>query len=456
MGTRSKRAARCSRCRVHIESCLCAELPRIELDTRIALVMHYREAVKTTATGPLALACLSNSAHYLHGLADARLDLTHLHEGRRRRVLVLFPVEGARPLSRTLREEDARPITLVVPDGNWRQARRIPQRVHGLEDVECVGLPAGPPSAWGVRREPIEGGLATFEAIARALGVLENPEVQMRMEAAFARVVHVTLAARGRTDVPIAAVPTAPEAPAAISSRPADLEVVYRDAHLVAVNKPAGIPSHHGWSRDVRPALQRVRDQMGQPVYPVHRLDRATSGLLLFALSSEVARDMQAVLAASDKRYLALCRGRDERLTRIDHPLAREPAAERRDAVTDLRWLGSFERYGLYEARPRTGRTHQIRRHLKHVSHPIVGDVRYGKGEHNRMFRERFGFHRLALHCARISFAHPRGGHAIELTAPLDAEFTRLLEALGLSAVSIHATSHTSAGVVAGVLVNDG
>ncbi|HET8932081.1 MAG TPA: DTW domain-containing protein [Polyangiales bacterium] len=426
MGRRSKRAARCLQCRAHVESCVCAELPRIELDTRLALVMHYREATKPTATGPLALACLPNSAHYLHGLEQAPLDLTHLHENGARRVLVLFPTEGARPLSRALRDEDTRPITLVVPDGNWRQARRIPQRVHGLEGAEHVGLPPGPPSAWGVRWEPQEGGLATFEAIARALGVLESPEVQARLEAVFARSVAVTLAARGQR--------SEDSAPAAESGDADALEIVYRDAYLVAVNKPAGIPSHHGWSRDVRPALQRVRDQIGQPVYPVHRLDRATSGLLVFALSSEVARDMQGILAVSDKRYLALCRGHDMQLTRVDHPLAKEPGAERREAITDFRWLGSFERYGLYEARPRTGRTHQIRRHLKHVSQPIVGDVRYGKGDHNRVFRERFGFHRLALHCHRITFTHPRAAHQVELHAPLDHAFTQLLAAIELSA----------------------
>jgi len=434
MGKRSKRAARCPRCRVHLESCLCAELPLIALDTHVALVMHHRELVKTTATGPLALACLPNSTHHLHGLVDAPLDLTHLHEDGKRRVLVLFPVEGARPLSQALKDEDSRPITLVVPDGNWRQARRIPVRVQGLANAECVGLQPGPASAWGVRHEPMEGGLATFEAIARAIGVLENPEAQARLEAAFARIVRVTLAASGRAAaVDSTAAETMHEPPAAISGgEPDALEVVYRDAHLVAVNKPAGVPSHHGWSRDVLPALQRVRDQIGQPVYPVHRLDRATSGLLLFALSSEVARDMQGVLAASDKRYLALCRGHDEELTQVDHPLAKEPGAERRAAVTDFRWLGTFERYGLYEARPRTGRTHQIRRHLKHVSQPIVGDVRYGKGEHNRLFRERFGFHRLALHCHHIAFVHPRGAQRIELNAPLDQDFTRLLESIGL------------------------
>ena len=396
--------------------------------------MHYREAVKTTATGPLALACLTNGSRHLHGLAGAPLDLTPLHENGQRRVLVLFPAEGARTLNRALTQEDGRPITLVVPDGNWHQARRIPRRVRGLEHAECVGLPPGPPSAWGVRRAPSANCVSTFEAIARALGELEDPEARSRMETAFARIVRVTLESRGepsRADVSTASAQTR-QVPAATSGEPDALEVVYRDSHLVAINKPAGLPSHHGWSRDVRPALQRVRDQIGQTVYPVHRLDRATSGLLLFALSPELARDMQTALAASDKHYLALCRGRDQELIRVDHPLAREPGAERRQAVTEFRWLGSFERYGLYEAMPRTGRTHQIRRHLKHVSQPIVGDVRYGKGEHNRLFRERFGFCRLALHCRRLAFVYPRGGHTVELSAPLDHAFTRLLGSIGL------------------------
>ena len=421
MAKRFNGAARCARCRVHLQSCLCAELPRIELTTRVALVMHYREALKTTATGPLALTCLPNSVHYLHGRMDQQLDLTDLHEREQRRVLVLFPAEAARVLTPELRAEDTRPITLVVPDGNWNQARRMPQRIRGLAHVECVRLPAGAPSAWGIRRAALEGGLSTFEAIARAIGVLESTAAQAQLEAAFARMVEITLESRGAAREHLE------------SSEPDALEVVYRDAHLVAINKPAGLPSHRGWANDVRPALQRIRDQLGQPVFPLHRLDRATSGLLVFALSAEVARDMQPLLGESDKRYLTLCRGHDEHLTQVDHPLENDFGEERRDAWTEFRWLGTFERYGLYEARPRTGRTHQIRRHLKHVSQPIVGDVRYGKGEHNRLFRERFGFHRLALHCHRLTFTHPRGGQSVELNAPLDHDFARLLEATGLS-----------------------
>jgi tRNA pseudouridine65 synthase len=212
------------------------------------------------------------------------------------------------------------------------------------------------------------------------------------------------------------------------------LEILYRDAELVAVAKPAGQIVHRGWARDGVPVLQALRDQIGQHVYPVHRLDRATSGVLLFALSGEIARVVQQEFEAHavDKRYLALCRGHDADLVCVDHPLAKEPGGVERQATTDLSLLGSFERYGLFEARPRTGRLHQIRRHLKHASHPIIGDVRYGKGEHNRIFRERFNFHRLALHASVLHLRHPRTGQPLTLHAPLPSDFAELLTTLGI------------------------
>lgn len=214
----------------------------------------------------------------------------------------------------------------------------------------------------------------------------------------------------------------------------APLEIIYRDDDLVAVNKPSGMPVHRGWARDGLPALQAVRDQIGQHVFPVHRLDRATSGVLLFALSGETAALVQAQLEAHEveKRYLALCRGHDPALVRVDHPLAKEEGAEPRPAVTDFELLGTFERYGLYEARPLTGRLHQIRRHLKHASHPIIGDTRYGKGVHNRLFRDRFGFHRLALHASDLTLRHPRSSERLHLHAVLPPELARLFERLGL------------------------
>jgi tRNA pseudouridine65 synthase len=408
--------------------CLCEELPRLELATRVVLIMHQREVRRTTATGPLALRALANGQLHVHGTRGAPLDLRALH-GDGRRVLLLVPGDGARPLTPELLAEDRRPVSLVVPDGSWRQATRAARRIPGLADAEPVTLVDGGPSRYRLRREPKAGGLATFEAIARALGVLESVDVQAQLEDLFSRMVERTLSTRG-----VPATGIAPPADASPPDVQSPLEIIYRDDDLVALNKPAGLPVHRGWARDARPALQQLRDQIDRHVYPVHRLDRGTSGVLLFALSGEAARLVQAQLDAHevDKRYLALCRGHDAGLTHVDHPLAKEAGGERRAAVTDFKLLGQFERYGLFEARPRTGRLHQIRRHLKHASHPIIGDARYGKGEHNRIFRERFGFHRLALHASELGLRQPRTGEALLLRAPLPPEFSRLLHELGL------------------------
>lgn len=410
---------------MHVGDCLCSHITPQSLTTRLALVMHHREVSKASATGPLALAALTNSQLYVHGLRDERLDLNHLHE-EGRRVLLLFPREGARTLDRGFVSEDSRPVTLVVPDGNWRQASRAGKRIPGLERAEAVTLPAGPPTRWGLRRETHALGLATFEAIARAMGELESPRVRAQLESLFDRMVATTRATRGET-APAQAQDDASDEPVT------PLTILYADEHLVAIHKPAGLLVHRGWGNDEQPAVQRLRDQIGQFVYPVHRLDRATSGVLLFALSSEVARDMQAFFRerSVDKTYLALCRGIQE-LGVVDHPLAKEKGGEKRPARSDFRLLGSAGRYGLYEAKPTTGRVHQLRRHLKHVSHPIIGDTRYGKGEHNRLFREEHSFHRLALHCGRLAFAHPRTGVSLSITAPLCDDFAKLLKTLGL------------------------
>lgn len=212
------------------------------------------------------------------------------------------------------------------------------------------------------------------------------------------------------------------------------LPILYRDECVVVVSKPAGLVVHRGIGDDPYPALQRVRDQIGAYVYPVHRLDRATSGVLLFALTSDFARVLQASFEASavKKRYLALCRGRGEGEQVVDHPVADPETGVRREARTDLRWLGGAGRYGLVEARPITGRPHQIRKHLKHIACPIIGDVRYGKGEHNRHFRSTYGFHRLALHASSLRFPHPRDGHEIEAHAQLSEDFHAVIDALGL------------------------
>jgi tRNA pseudouridine65 synthase len=212
------------------------------------------------------------------------------------------------------------------------------------------------------------------------------------------------------------------------------MEVLYRDVELLAVNKPSGLVTHRGWANDADNALVRARALAGQYVFPVHRLDRATSGVLLFALTREAAARLGAQLQAGgfDKRYLALVRGITPEQVEVDHPLAREPGQERKPARTSVRRLGTFERYSLVEAAPHTGRAHQVRRHLKHLSHPILGDTRYGNGEHNRACRARFSLHRLALHAARLSFTHPASGERIVVRAALSADLVLPLEAMGL------------------------
>jgi tRNA pseudouridine65 synthase len=212
------------------------------------------------------------------------------------------------------------------------------------------------------------------------------------------------------------------------------LPILYRDAHLLAAGKPAGLAVHRGAARDRTFALQIVRNQAGRRVHAVHRLDRATSGVLLFALDPETARRMQERFAAGavEKCYLALVRGIPPEEGVIDHPIPSDLDGPRVPAVTAFRRLATFERYALVEARPRTGRRHQIRRHFKHISHPLIGDVRYGKGEHNRLFRERFGLHRLALHALELAFEHPETGEALRIAAPVPEDLAGPLRAMGI------------------------
>jgi tRNA pseudouridine65 synthase len=214
--------------------------------------------------------------------------------------------------------------------------------------------------------------------------------------------------------------------------------LLYRDDSLAAIGKPSGIAVHRGWSRERIVALTVVRDLLGRMVFPVHRLDRATSGVLVFALDSGTARRLQEQFVAGTvrKRYLALVRGIPPEEGVIDHPVPRSlrsPGGPRVPAVTEFRRLATFERYALLEVWPRTGRLHQIRRHLKHLSHPLIGDVRYGKGEHNRLFRERFGLHRLALHALEIAFEHPSTGHPLRIFAPVPDDLAGPLRALGMA-----------------------
>ncbi|MCK5664497.1 MAG: tRNA pseudouridine(65) synthase TruC [Thiotrichaceae bacterium] len=230
------------------------------------------------------------------------------------------------------------------------------------------------------------------------------------------------------------------------------LEILLKDEYLVAINKPSGLLVHKSPidKRETEFALQMVRDQIGQYVYPIHRLDKPTSGILIFALSSEVAALMSKQIRDHDfhKEYLAVVRGYTKEKELIDHDLTvildkkadkdRSDDKEPQSAQTYYERLNTVElpypvsrypasRYSVVKLIPSTGRKHQLRRHMKHIFHPIVGDTRYGRTEHNNLFREQFDCHRLLLHASRLSFTHPITNETIVIDAQLDTIFSKVL-----------------------------
>lgn len=233
------------------------------------------------------------------------------------------------------------------------------------------------------------------------------------------------------------------------------LPILFQDPHLVAVDKPAGLLVHRTVldSRERSFALQIVREQLGRRVYAVHRLDKGTSGILLFALSRDVGRRLSAMFADQEvrKTYLAVVRGVPPEAGEVDSPLAvnddspgavYKTSAPLQAAVTRWRRLASVElphcvdryptsRYALLELAPQSGRRHQLRRHMKHLSHPIIGDTTYGKSRHNKLFDELFGCRRLFLACVELRLRHPITGEDVTLAAPLAADFTSVLCQLG-------------------------
>lgn len=200
------------------------------------------------------------------------------------------------------------------------------------------------------------------------------------------------------------------------------LDVLYRDDHLMVVNKPSGLAVHRGWAADPVNATVLARWLAKRRVHPVHRLDRGTSGALVFAFSSSVAGRLQQLFQDRrvEKRYVAAVRGVMRYAGLLDHPVPKSEKGPRVDAATDLRRLeATQDRYSLVEAKPHTGRLHQIRRHLKHLSHPILCDTRYGDGKENRKARAEFGLLRMALHAAAIRFDHPESGKTVDVRAPI-------------------------------------
>ena len=231
------------------------------------------------------------------------------------------------------------------------------------------------------------------------------------------------------------------------------LPVLYQDEHLVAVHKPAGLLVHRSLidKYETRFAMQAVRDQLGKTVYTIHRLDKPTSGVLLFALSQDVARKMteQFTLGKVTKTYRAIVRGFTPAEGLIDYPLKEklDKIADKQarmdkpaqPAVTAYRTLAQYElpypvrpyktaRYSVLELYPQTGRKHQIRRHMAHIRHPIVGDVNHGDGKHNALLREQFDFNGLGLCAWRVDLIHPVSEKPLSIEVETEPRFDALWE----------------------------
>ena len=233
-----------------------------------------------------------------------------------------------------------------------------------------------------------------------------------------------------------------------------DIEILYQDDYLVAINKPSGLLVHRSEidKRETLFALQLTRDLIDQRVYPIHRLDRPTSGVLVFALSSEVAKLMseQFINQKVQKSYLAMVRGYAPEEMTIDYALKEilDKFADKhankdkapQEAISQIKRLATVElpfasgrysqsRYSLVELKPKTGRKHQLRRHMSHIRHPIIGDTNHGDGKQNKAALEHLKLDRLALHAQSIEFQHPISHSNIKISAPMDDS---LLHVFGL------------------------
>jgi len=213
------------------------------------------------------------------------------------------------------------------------------------------------------------------------------------------------------------------------------LDVLYHDASILVVNKPSGLLVHRGWGRDSLVLVDLVREfTQADRVHPVHRLDRGASGAILFALDPGTARVLQDQ-EDLEKTYLALVRGHPPDEGIIDHPIPRRQNGPRVPAKTTFRRIDSKScrprETSLVEAVPHTGRLHQIRRHLKHIDHPLIGDSNYGRTELNREIAARYGLSRLALHCRSIKLKLPQKAKTLEIDAPLPADLSDPLGKMG-------------------------
>ena len=208
------------------------------------------------------------------------------------------------------------------------------------------------------------------------------------------------------------------------------LAVLHHDETLIAVDKPGGMLVHRSREAPDRVVvLQTLRDQIGAHLYPVHRLDRAASGVLVFALSPGAATGLHAAMKApaAEKVYLTFVRGEIEEDGVTDRPLSDDRKISR-EAVTRWTRVDTIRGFSLVRVRIETGRNHQIRRHLAHLAHQIVGDTTHGKGGINRWLREEYGLPRLFLHAERLAFEHPASGARLAIEAPLAGDLAAFLD----------------------------
>ena len=234
------------------------------------------------------------------------------------------------------------------------------------------------------------------------------------------------------------------------------LEIIYQDAHIISINKPHGLLVHRSpIARNVEMfAVQMLRDQVGQHVHPVHRLDRKTGGVLLFALDKESSRQFQYQFAENklQKTYHAIVRGYTSGEGEIDYPLRKENG-NLQEAFTAYRTLQRAElpvpmgkhqtsRYSLLEIYPKTGRMHQIRKHMAHIMHPIIGDRPHGCNKQNRLFKERWQMDTMLLHASKLEVAHPHTNEKLCLKAPLHDEFCRMMQLMGFQLNCLNSISN--------------
>lgn len=234
-----------------------------------------------------------------------------------------------------------------------------------------------------------------------------------------------------------------------------ELEIVYKDQYFIAINKPSGLLVHRSPidRHETRFAVQMLRDQIGQYVYPLHRLDKPTSGVLFFALDKYSANLVSEAFKNNtvEKTYIAAVRGYTDDDGIVDHALKEKldkiadkdsrQDKEAQEALTHYKTLSRAEldfsvgrydkvRYSLVELKPKTGRKHQIRRHMKHISHHLLGDTKYGRGEHNKLIRAEFNCHRMLLHASELKLHHPYLNKEIVIKANLDHIFSNVCRSI--------------------------